>query len=206
LPIDPLDPDPEVLNHVALAIQQGKVVAYPTETLYGLGVDPFREEALERLYMLKGRPAETPVSILVKDVAMLQEVVHDLPVPAMRLVKAFLPGPLTLVLRARPHLPERLTCGTGKIGIRISSHPFMRHLFSRYAAPITTTSANPTGRPDARDAKEILSYFPEGIDCILDGGPAPGILGSTVVDGTGQEVEILREGAIPSHEIVEALK
>ena len=206
LPINPLDPAPEVLNRVASALRQGRVVAYPTETLYGLGVDPFLEEALERLYVLKGRPPEMPVSILVKDVAMLQEVVHDLPGPAMRLVEAFLPGPLTLVLRARPRLPERLTSGTGKIGVRISAHPFMRHLFSIYAAPITTTSANPTGRPDARDAKEILSYFPEGIDCILDGGPTHGILGSTVVDGTGEDPVILREGAITADEILEALK
>lgn len=205
LPIDPLDPAPEALNRVASALRQGRVVAYPTETLYGLGVDPFREEALERLYVLKGRPPEMPVSILVKDVAMLQEVARDLPGPAMRLVEAFLPGPLTLVLRARRRLPERLTCGTGKIGIRISAHPFMRHLFSIYAAPITTTSANPAGRPDARDAKEILAYFPDGIDCILDGGPAPGILGSTVVDGTGEEPVVLREGAITADEIVEAL-
>ena len=206
LPIDPLDPAPEVLTRVASALRQGRVVAYPTETLYGLGVDPFREEALERLYVLKGRPTGMPVSILVRDVAMLEEVAHDLPGPAMRLVEAFLPGPLTLVLRARPRLPERLTCGTGKIGIRISAHPFMKHLFSRYAAPITTTSANPTGRPDARDAKEILAYFPEGIDCILDGGPVPGILGSTVVDGTGEEPVILREGAITEDEIAEALE
>lgn len=206
LPIDPLDPDPEVLARVASALRRGGVVAYPTETLYGLGVDPFREEALERLYELKGRPAEMPVSILVKDVAMLQEVAHDLPGPAMRLVEAFLPGPLTLVLRARPGLPERLTSGTGKIGIRISAHPFMRHLFSRYTAPITTTSANPTGRPDARDAKEILVYFPEGVDFILDAGPVIGTLASTVVDATGGEPVILREGAITEDEIAEALQ
>jgi L-threonylcarbamoyladenylate synthase len=206
LPIDPCDPAPEVLARVASALRQGRVVAYPTETLYGLGVDPFREEALDRLYVLKGRPAEMPVSILVKDVAMLREIAHDLPGPAMRLVEAFLPGPLTLILRAHPRLPERLTSGTGKIGIRISSHPFMRHLFSRYSAPITTTSANPTGMPNARDATEILAYFPEGIDCILDGGPVPGILGSTVVDGTGEVPVILREGAIAADEIAKALK
>jgi len=206
LSIDPLDPDPEVLTRVASALRQGRVVAYPTETLYGLGVDPFREEALERLYVLKGRPTEMPVSILVKDVAMLQEVAHDLPGPAIRLVEAFLPGPLTLVLRARPRLPERLTCGTGKIGIRISSHPFMKYLFSIYPAPITTTSANPTGRPDAKDAREILAYFPEGIECILDAGPVTRMLGSTVVDGTGEEPVILREGAITADEIAKALK
>jgi L-threonylcarbamoyladenylate synthase len=204
--LDPHNPAPEVLSRVTSALRQGRVVAYPTETLYGLGVDPFREEALERLYVLKGRPAEMPVSILVRDVAMLREVVQELPAQAMRLVEAFLPGPLTLVLHARPGLPERLTSGTGKVGVRISAHPFMQHLFASYGAPVTTTSANPSGRPDARDVKEILAYFPEGIDCILDGGPAPGVPGSTVVDGTGEAVVILREGAIPSTKILEALK
>jgi L-threonylcarbamoyladenylate synthase len=206
LPIDPVDPDPKVLIRAASVLRQGGVVAYPTETLYGLGVDPFREEALDRLYALKGRPESMPVSILVKDVAMLEEVSHDLTPQAMRLIDAFLPGPLTLVLRARPRLPTRLTSGTGKIGIRISAHPLMRHLFAEYPSPITTTSANPTGKPDARDAAGILAYFPEGIDCILDAGPVTVRLGSTVVDVTSEEPMILREGAITADRIAVALK
>jgi L-threonylcarbamoyladenylate synthase len=205
LPIDPFDPDPEVLTRVASALRQGSVVAYPTETLYGLGVDPFHEEALERLYKLKGRPSTMPVSILVKDLAMLEKVTLDLSEPAMRLIESFLPGPLTLVLPARPRLSRRLTSGTGKVGIRISSHPLIEQLFASYPAPITTTSANPTGQPDARDARTILSYFPQGIDCILDAGPVSGGIGSTVVDVTGQTPAILREGAISQKEISDAL-
>jgi len=205
LPIDPLDPDPEVLTRVASALRQGRVVAYPTETLYGLGVDPFREEALERLYVLKGRPAGMPVSILVKDVAMLHEVAHHLSGAAVRLIEAFLPGPLTLVLPARPHLPQRLTAGTGKVGIRISAHPLVGQLFASYSAPITTTSANPTGQPSARDARTVLSYFPKGLDCILDAGTVPGGTGSTVVDVTGEAPAILREGAISARRLSEAL-
>lgn len=193
------------MKRFASALQQGRVVAYPTETLYGLGVDPFREEALERLYQLKGRPTEMPVSILVRDVPMLKEVAQELAGPALRLIEVFLPGPLTLVLHARPHLPRRLTAGTGKVGVRISAHPLMKHLFSRYPAPITTTSANPTGKKGARDAEEVLSYFPQGIDCILDAGPVSGGVGSTVVEVTGDRPEILREGAISAQEITEAL-
>jgi L-threonylcarbamoyladenylate synthase len=205
LPIDPLNPAPDVLARAATALRQGKVVAYPTETLYGLGVDPFHEEALERLYRLKNRPSTRPVSILVRDVAMLNEVALDLPGSAIRLIEAFLPGPLTLVLPARPHLPQRLTADTGKIGVRISAHPLMGHLFSSYSAPITTTSANPAGAPNAGDAKRILSYFPQGIDCILDAGPVPGGVGSTVVEATGDAPTILREGAISEEEILDAL-
>ena len=206
LPTDPFNPAPEVLARAASALRQGRVVAYPTETLYGLGVDPFHEEALEGLYRLKDRPATMPVSILVRDVSMLNEVARDLPGLAIRLIEAFLPGPLTLVLPARPHLPQRLTAGTGKIAVRISAHPLIGHLFSRYPAPITTTSANPTGEPDARDAKRILSYFPQGIDCILDAGPVPGGIGSTVVEATGDAPAILRQGTISEKEISEALR
>jgi L-threonylcarbamoyladenylate synthase len=205
LPIDPFNPAPDALGRAASALRQGCVVAYPTETLYGLGVNPFREEALERLYRLKGRPSAMPVSILVKDLVMLEEVAHDLSASAMRLVEAFLPGPLTLVLSARPHLSQRLTAGTGKVGIRISAHPLVGQLFASYPAPITTTSANPTGQPGARDARTVLSYFPEGLDCILDAGPAPGGIGSTVVDVTCEAPAILREGAISAREISEAL-
>jgi len=206
LPIDPLSPAPEALTRAASALRKGRVVAYPTETLYGLGVDPFQAEALEQLYRLKDRPSTMPVSILVRDVVMLNEVACDLPGCAVRLIEAFLPGPLTLVLPAQPHLPRRLTAGTGKIGVRISAHPLMGHLFSRYPAPITTTSANPTGAPNAREAKRILSYFPQGIDCILDAGPVSGGMGSTVVEATGDLPSILREGAISKKEISEALR
>jgi L-threonylcarbamoyladenylate synthase len=206
LPINSLNPAPEVLARAASALRQGKVVAYPTETLYGLGVDPFDEDALERLYRLKGRPSTRPVSILVRDVAMLREVTHDLPGSAIRLIEAFLPGPLTLVLPASPRLPQRLTAGTGRIGVRISAHPLIGHLFSSYPAPITTTSANPTGAPNAGDAKKILSYFPQGIDCILDAGSVPGGIGSTVVEATGDAPAILREGAISEEAISEALR
>ena len=124
LPIDPRNPDPEVLTRAASALRSGKVVAYPTETLYGLGVDPFQEAALERLYELKGRPGRMPVSVLVRDPAMLLEVAEEPNQPARRLIEAFLPGPLTLILPARPGLPARLTSGTGKVGVRNHSYSF----------------------------------------------------------------------------------
>ncbi len=206
LPIDPADPDPGALARAASALREGRVVAYPTETLYGLGVDPFQEEALDRLYALKGRPAEMPVSILVRDPAMLEEVASGLTRTAARLIEAFLPGPLTLVLRARPGLPARVSSREGKVGIRISAHPLLAHLFAKYPGPITTTSANPTGRPGARNAGEIESYFPVGIDCILDTGPVTGGVGSTVVDATGEAPLLLREGILTAEQIAQALK
>ncbi len=131
------------MNRAAEVLRLGGTLAYPTETLYGLGVDPFRKEALERLYLLKGRQPNQPISILVRDMEMLEEVVRDLSPQARRILESFLPGPLTAVLYARPHLPSLLTGGTEKIGIRISSHPLIPHLFARFPHPITPPA--PTG-------------------------------------------------------------
>ena len=205
LPIDPLHPESASLDRAAEVLRQGRILAYPTETLYGLGVDPFREESLEGLYRLKGRPAGSPLSVLVRDLAMLQDLVEEVSPSAGQLINSFLPGPLTVVLPARSHLPPRLTGGTGKIGIRISSHPLLTHLFERYPFPITTTSANPSGRPNARDGSQVLAYFPEGIDCILDAGTVTGGIGSTVVDVSEERPRILREGAIAAEQIGKAL-
>ena len=205
LTVDPYRPDPASLDLAAETLRQGGILAYPTETLYGLGVDPFREDALDRLFRLKGRPAGTPVSVLVRDMEMLQDLVEDVPPRARIVLERFLPGPLTAVLCARGHLPVRLTGGTGKIGVRISPHPVLRHLFDRFPHPVTTTSANRAGRPPAVDAEQARDAFPEGIDCILDAGPAPGGIGSTVVDLTGPDPLILREGALSREELFRCL-
>ena len=205
LPINPENPDPQALQEAACALRQGGIVAYATETLYGLGVDPFQKEALENLYRLKGRPGRWPVSILVKDRDMLCELVREIPSTAKRIMDALLPGPLTVVLPARSHLPERITGGMGKVGVRISPHPLLEHLFAHHTAPITSTSANPTGMPGARDAQGVRVYFPEGVDVILDTGPAPGGTGSTLLDLTTDPPVILREGAIPESRIKELL-
>ncbi len=199
--VDPLDPDPRALEEARKALEQGEVVGYPTETLYGLGVDPFRAEALQRLYRLKGRPSHVPVSVLVRDREMIEPLVTRLSPLAERLMQAYLPGPLTLVLPARPGLPYELTGGLDKIGIRISSYPLMPHLFSVHPFPLTTTSANPAGLPGARDGRMVLLYFPTGLEVVLDGGVVQGGVGSTVVDLSGPKPVVLREGAIPEAEL-----
>jgi len=206
LTVDPDHPDPVSLDRAAETLRQGGILAYPTETLYGLGVDAFSEDALDRLFRLKNRPEGTPVSVLVRDMAMLRGLVEDVPPRALGILQAFLPGPLTAVLSARPHLPRMLTAGTGKIGVRISAHPLLCHLFSRFPHPVTTTSANRSGMPPAVNAGQVRDAFPRGIDCILDAGPAPGGVGSTVVDLTGPDPLILREGAVPREAILRCLE
>ncbi len=201
LPVDAQKPDLASLEEASRVLAAGGVLAYPTETLYGLGVDAFREDALEKLFALKGRPDGMPVSVLVRDPAMMLEVVREVPDAARALLDAFLPGPLTLVLPARAGLPERVTAGSGKVGVRISPHPVAASLFRVYPRPITSTSANPSGLPAARTAAEVAAYFPAGLDLVLDGGPAAAGVGSTVVDLAGPRPRILREGAISREEI-----
>lgn len=200
LSIDPENPDFDSLEETSRVLAAGGVLAYPTETLYGLGVDAFREDALEKLFALKGRPQGMPVSVLVRGPEMLLAVVREVPAAAWALLDTFLPGPLTLVLSARPGLPERVTVG-GKVGVRMSPHPVAALLMQAYPRPITSTSANPSGFPAARTAAEVVAYFPAGLDIVLDGGPAVAGVGSTVVDLTGPELRILREGAIRKDEI-----
>jgi L-threonylcarbamoyladenylate synthase len=206
LQIDPKTPDPAYLERAAGVLRRGGILAYPTETLYGLGVDPFQEGVLEKLRLLKERPPNRPVSILVRDMEMLEEVVRDISPRARRILEAFLPGPLTAVLPARPHLPFLLTAGTEKIGVRISSHPLLSSLFEHFPHPITTTSANRRSMSPAVNAVQIADAFPQGIDCILDAGPIPGGTGSTVVDLTGREPVVLRAGAVSREDILRCVK
>ena len=193
---------PEALAKAKEIVAQGGIIAYPTETFYGLGADPYNKDAVKRLFELKGRGFDKPISILVKDEAALQQVVTTVPAAAEELIRRFWPGPLTIIFRASPQLPTLLTAGTGKIGVRISGNPITQKLLDTIDRPLTTTSANPSGKMSPVTAEEIASYFDDNLDLILDGGELPGRLGSTVVDVTGGKVVIVREGEIPGEKII----
>lgn len=195
---DPLGPAVEL-------IKNGGVVAYPTETFYGLGVDPFNKDAVVGLYDLKGRAFKDPVSIVVSDLDMLLVVVTHVPPEAERLIKKFWPGPLTLVFQANETVPLALTAGTGKIGVRIPGSKFTREFIRAVGGPVTATSANPSGKKSAVTTDEVLDYFDGQIDAVMDGGLLPGVLGSTVVDLTGGSPRLIREGEIAFSLITEAM-
>ncbi len=178
-------------------IEKGGIIAYPTETFYGLGANPYNEDAVKRLFELKGRGFDKPISILVKDEAMLGQVVADVPPVAENLIKRFWPGPLTIIFNVAPEIPELLTAGTGKIGVRISSSPIAERLLDTIDSPITATSANPSGKKSPITANEVVNHFGGRLDLILDGGRLSGRLGSTVVDITGGGIELVRDGEIP---------
>jgi len=169
------------------------VVAYPTETFYGLGVDAFDAAALERLRALKGR-GEKAVSMLIDGQAMLDRLCADIPPRAAELMRRYWPGALTIALPARPGLPAALV-SDGCVAVRQSPHPLARALVAGFGGPVTSTSANRAGEPPATTAAAVTAAL--GTAChLLDGGPTAGGAPSTLVRVRGAEVEILRPGAV----------
>ncbi len=174
----------------------GGVVAYPTETFYGLAVDTRNDAAINRLFAAKKRPANRPVLILVALAEMVDKYVDSIPPIARRLMDAFWPGDLTLVFEAGPLVSPLLTGGSGKIGIRLSSHPVATALALAIDAPISGTSANISGQPACSTAQEVLACLGKGVDLILDAGETAGKMGSTVLDVTVDPPRVLREGVV----------
>jgi L-threonylcarbamoyladenylate synthase len=182
-------------------ILQGKVAAFPTETFYGLGADALDGEALQKIFRVKEREEDKPLLLLIADRTWLSGLVKNIPSRAEPLMERFWPGPLTLVFSASAHLPPLLTGNTGKIGLRISSHPVAQALVQAVGRAITATSANVSGQPGASQAGEVFQSLGKKIDAILDGGRTAGGLGSTVVDVAGASPKIIRQGAIARAEL-----
>ncbi len=186
--------------------KEGGMIAYPTETFYGIGVDPFNKSAVNKLFKLKGRSPDKPISILIKDKKMLLEVVENIPLSAKILIKRFWPGPLTIIFKAKKTIPSVITGNTGKIGVRISSNQITQKLLEEIDSPITTTSANPSGKKSPVTAGEVVDYFGDKIDLIIDGGLLSGKLGSTIVDTTEEELKVIREGEIPGKTVLASVQ
>jgi L-threonylcarbamoyladenylate synthase len=194
------------LNRAVAVLKGGGVVAFPTETYYGLAVDPFNPLALNHLFSLKQRNISKPILTLVDDRESLSTLVQEIPKLYEPLMNEFWPGPLTLIFRARVNLPSLLTAGTATIGVRQSSHPFARQLLRAFGRPLTATSANISGRAAAVDAYEVKAQFGSKIDMVFDGGKTPGIVGSTIIGLEGERLKLIREGVIPFNDILGACK
>jgi L-threonylcarbamoyladenylate synthase len=192
----------EVIQQAARIIRAGGVVAFPTETVYGLAALVSNPAAIALVYQLKARGKQKPLSILIGDPAQLEHLVQSVPPGGGRLMARFWPGPLTLVFAAAKHLPDNLTAGSGKVGIRFSSHPISQALVRSLGEPITATSANRSGRPSCCTSAEVIAQLGSGLEAIVDGGLTPGTKGSTIVDVTTRPPEILRAGAIAAREIL----
>ncbi|MCI5209706.1 MAG: threonylcarbamoyl-AMP synthase [Candidatus Electrothrix sp. ATG2] len=197
--------DPVALSEAARLLCQGGLIAFPTETYYGLGVDPFNVEALQRLFNVKQRTPDKAVLVLVAEQAQVTELAAEVPAVLKKLMARFWPGPLTLVFPGRPILPSILTGGTGNIGIRQSPHPLAASLLREFGGPITATSANRSGAAPAITAAEVQESLGTEIDLILDGGTTPGGAGSTLVScGPEQQLHCLRAGLLPFADICQA--
>jgi L-threonylcarbamoyladenylate synthase len=184
------------VGEAAAALRSGGIVAFPTETFYGLGVAALDPVAVRRLLDVKGRPEGKPVLVLVDSIAMVETVALDVPPAARALMASHWPGALTLVFRARSHVPADLTAGTGTVGARLSAHPVARALVTALGQPITAPSANPSGAVPPTTASEVLEYFRGRIDLVLDGGATAGGEPSTVLDVTVEPPRLVRAGAV----------
>jgi L-threonylcarbamoyladenylate synthase len=194
--VNPRVPGREALDEAATALKRGGMVAFPTETFYGLGVDALNSDAVVRLFAVKGRPESKPVLVLVASVAMAEALAPEISAGARELMARHWPGPLTLVLRAAPHVPFQLTAGTGTIGMRIPGHAVALGLVNAAGLAVTAPSANPSDQPPPLTAETVREYFGEGLDLILDGGPTAGGPASTVADCTVWPPRILRQGPV----------
>lgn len=192
----PLAPTPEGVREAAALIREGHIVAYPTETIYGLAADPFNETALAALFACKARDPRHPILLLVADIEQLQTVAADIPPAALECIRRHWPGPLSLLLAKSPHLPEMLAPGFDKIGVRQSSHPLAQALCEAVGGPITSTSANRSGQPPVRTLDEL--NLPE-VAAGIDAGPLPESVPSTIYDPGLRR--IIRQGAIPANQL-----
>ncbi|HEU4685905.1 MAG TPA: L-threonylcarbamoyladenylate synthase [Nitrospira sp.] len=195
---------PRLGRMVRSAIRRQGIVALPTETFYGFSVDPFSEEAVGRLLRVKGREDGKPVLILLAEPAQLSSVASTISPGARLLMERFWPGALTILLPAHPALSRNLTGNTGRVGVRLSSCAPLIELL-RIVGPVTGTSANRAGCPPLTTAEDVLREFDDQIELVVDAGPTPGGLPSTVID-PGEPMTILREGAVSRQMIQNVLE
>jgi len=182
-------------------LKQGGIVAFPTDTVYGLGACVSIHQAVERVYAVKERPQSMALPLLLADTSQITEVAYPVPPIAWLLIDNFLPGALTLVLPKSNSIPDIVTGGGVTVAVRIPAHPVPVALAKGLGTPIVGTSANLSGRPSPLTADEVYSQFGNKIDLVIDGGRCPGGKESTIVDVTGEIPVILREGAILREEI-----
>ena len=196
----------DALAAAAAVIRGGGIVAFPTETHYGLGAAYHDVAALKKLFTLKRRPEEKPVPLIAGNEKALGLVARQLDDRAVSIIKRFWPGPLTLLLPAREGLPRLLTAGTGTVAVRIPGRSFALELARTLEFPITATSANISGSPPADDADGVTGYFGERLDLLIDGGRTPGGVPSTIVRLSDETIILVRKGQIPFDAILVAIK
>lgn len=184
------------LDQAVLHLRNGGIVAFPTETYYGLAVDPDNESAVAKLFKVKQRQRSKPLLLLIEKNEQLVSVVEEVPSEYLPLIDRFWPGPLTLIFKAKKSVCHLLTGNTGTVGIRVSPHHIAQSLVKKMAKPITATSANISGFLPAKTAMEVVEAFGDKVDYIVDGGETASGLCSTILGFKNRKVTILRHGQI----------
>ena len=187
-------------------LRDGGVAAIPTDTLYGLAACALDESAVMKVYELKGRPDGMALPLLLSDAEDIRQCAIEVPKEALALGEQFWPGALTLVLRKSVDVPSMVTAGLDTVALRVPDHPVPREIVKLLGAPITGTSANLSGRPGLTSAPDVRREFGDTLDYVLDGGDAPGGVASTILDLSGDQPRVLREGAVSQAEIEEVLR
>lgn len=205
LPVTPQAPEPDRLERAAAVLRAGGLVAFPTETVYGLGADARNPEAVRRIFLAKGRPADNPLIVHVPDVATARELVTSWPESAQRLAEAFWPGPLTLLLPKRPEIPDLVTAGLPAVGLRMPAHPVALALLVASGLPVAAPSANPYMGISPTTAEHVARGLGDRVDLILDGGATHVGIESTVLDLTGEAPLVLRPGGVSLEELQRVL-
>ncbi len=193
---DPAHPSSDLIEACLERLRRGELLAGPTDTTYGLFCDPFRPEGLDRIAALKGRHKDRPIPLLVADRLQAARLAETIPPLAARLMEAFWPGGLTIVVPASSDLPKPVTGGTGTVGLRQPDSPYLLRLMEALGGPLTGTSANRTGMTPSASAAEVLSSLGNDVDAIVDGGVADKRKGSTVVEVSAEGLIVLRVGVV----------
>jgi L-threonylcarbamoyladenylate synthase len=181
----------------------GGLVAFPTDTVYGVGCLAFHQKAIESIYVVKDRAIEKAIPVLIGDNDDLIKVAEEVPYFAMRLINRYWPGPLTVLVPKKPTLPEAISA-TSTVGVRVPDHEIARALL-RLAGPMAVTSANISGQPSPTTAEQVFAQLQGRIPMIIDGGETPGGVPSTLVDCTGEQIQILREGPISKADLLKII-
>ena len=201
-----LKDSPQTRRVAAEAIARGGVVAFLTDTFYGLGANPFDKEAVRRINALKGREGGKPVLVVLSDASEADRFIESRSKLFEAASRHHWPGALTLVVKARESVPEEITAGSGTVGLRLPNDSDVRDMVRSCGGALTATSANTAGAPPARTAKEVAHYFPTGLDLIIDGGAARSDKPSTVLDVSLGRARLIREGALSRSELETTLK
>lgn len=206
LKLNSANPEPSLVTYAAEQIRRGQVLGMPTDTFYGLAADPYNVRAVDRVYEIKSRSFNKPLSLLIESLEQAEELAQDLPPEFYTLAEKFWPGPLTLIVKAAPRLPLRVTANSGHVAIRVPAAPIPTAVIRKAGVPITATSANLSGQTECSSAAAVRDQLGNLVPLIVDGGDSPRSIASTIVDltydGWGQPGwRIQREGAIPTQEI-----